>query len=208
MSSAATPDALVLPVLPNNEIPDIPANIASSINAPSLWSASNTKSSKALETRVFHQERNSGPTLSLVALGKDATSANAKREAARKAVATGVKAARDAGARSIGVVSDKISDHDSGEPVCLCQYSPDLLTYNLLAVAATLSLFDFTLQTKEKDPVPSLVSLSSKKDDELDWNTGLLYAEGQNLAREVRLRSMNITRTNKFNSLWRYVHLA
>jgi hypothetical protein len=114
-ASTMSPDAIVLPVFPNNEFSKVPSKIASSINAPALWTATNANASKTLETRVFHQEN--GPTLSLVALGKDALTVNAKREAARKAVATGVKAARDAGARSIAVVSDKIGDHDAGKVV-------------------------------------------------------------------------------------------
>jgi hypothetical protein len=109
------PDALVLPVFTNNEFSNIPSKFASRINAPALWAATNANASKALETRVFHQEN--GPTLALVALGKDALTVNAKREAARKAVATGVKAAKDAGARSIAVASDKIRDHDAGKLV-------------------------------------------------------------------------------------------
>lgn len=50
-----------------------------------------------------------------------------------------------------------------------------------------MALFDFTLQTKEKDPVPTLscVKDSSTKSESLNWDTGLLYANGQNLAREV-----------------------
>jgi hypothetical protein len=184
-----SPDALVLPVFPNDEFSQVPSKFASSINAPVLWTATNANASKALETRVFHQEN--GPTLSLVALGKDAKTVNAKREAARKAVATGVKAARDAGARSIAVVSDQIGDHDAGKIIFVIFV--DHLT-SPSAVAATLSLFDFTLQTKPKDPVPTLESISnsstSKKED-LDWATGTLYAEGQNLAREVHHRDIS-----------------
>jgi hypothetical protein len=185
-TSTLAPDALVLPVFPSNEFSNIPSKFASSINVPALWSASNAKASKALETRVFHQEN--GPTLALVALGKDAETVNARREAARKAVATGVKAAKDAGARSIAVASDKIGDHDAGKFVVIA-FVDRRLTFRPSAVAATLSLFDFTLQTKPKDPIPSLEPISNSstsKEDDLDWATGLLYAEGQNLAREVR----------------------
>jgi len=110
--SSSTPDALVLPVF-SNEFPVVPGQFQSSLNAQALWTSTHAKSDKALERRLFHQE--TGPSLSLVALGKGGTNENARREAARRAIATGVKAARDAGARTIGVVSDKISAHDAGE---------------------------------------------------------------------------------------------
>ncbi|KAG8832294.1 hypothetical protein FRC18_005298 [Serendipita sp. 400] len=159
-------DALVLPVLPNGEITQLPSAYPSSLNISSVWTATNAKSTKALEKRIIHQEN--GPTLSLVALGKGSTSQNATREATRRAVGDAVKAAKDAGARSIGIVADNISDHDA-------------------AVASNLALFEFTLQTKERDPVPSVSCASSQPRSEsgLQWNTGELYAQGQNLAREV-----------------------
>ncbi|KAG8804048.1 hypothetical protein FRC19_000165 [Serendipita sp. 401] len=159
-------DALVLPVLPNGEITQLPSAYPSSLNISSVWTATNAKSTKALEKRIIHQEN--GPTLSLVALGKGSTSQNATREATRRAVGDAVKAAKDAGARSIGIVADNISDHDA-------------------AVASNLALFEFTLQTKERDPVPSVSCASSQPRSEsgLQWNTGELYAQGQNLAREL-----------------------
>ncbi|KAG8832721.1 hypothetical protein FRC17_000817 [Serendipita sp. 399] len=165
-STKSNYDALVLPVLPSGEITEVPSGYPSSLNVASIWSATNAKSTKALEKRILHQE--SGPTLSLVALGKGATSQNATREAARRAVGDAVKAARDAGARSIGVVSDKILDHDA-------------------AVASNLALFEFTLQTKEKDPTPSVgcAAAQSHSESGLQWSTGELYAQGQNLAREL-----------------------
>jgi hypothetical protein len=112
-SATSTPDALVLPVFPKR-VSECPPNFASSLNLPSLWSNTRAKADKALETRVFHQEN--GPTISLVALGKesDDKNVNKRREASRKAIATGVKAARDAGARSIGVVTNQILEHDAG----------------------------------------------------------------------------------------------
>lgn len=115
MASSAnpTPDALVLPVFPKR-FSECPARIGSSLDLPSLWSKTRAKADKALETRIFHQEN--GPSLSLVALGKDADAKNVnkQREAARKAIATGVKCAREAGAQSIAVVADQTSDHDAG----------------------------------------------------------------------------------------------
>ncbi|PVG04621.1 putative cytosol aminopeptidase [Serendipita vermifera] len=162
---SATCDALVLPVLAT-EFTDVPPSYKSSVNLPTLWSKTHGKTTKAMETRVFHQE--DGPMLSVVSLGKDATTPNAAREAGRKAIATGVKAARDSGARSIGIVTGKLEEHDA-------------------AVAANLAIFDFTLQTKEKDPLPSLecASAAPQSTSELGWKTGSLYAEGQNLARQI-----------------------
>jgi hypothetical protein len=109
---STVPDALVLPVF-QKEFPVVPSQFQSSLNPQALWESTRAKQHQALETRLFHQE--TGPSLSLVALGKDGTNENARREAARKAVATGVKAAQGAGARTIGIVSDKISAHDAGE---------------------------------------------------------------------------------------------
>lgn len=108
---SSTPDAIVLPVFPN-ESPVVSENFKSSLNIAALWESTRAKTDKALEKRIFHQD---GPTLALVAVGKEGTNENAKREASRKAIATGVKAARDAGARTIGIVSDKILAHDAGK---------------------------------------------------------------------------------------------
>ncbi|CAG8615726.1 13128_t:CDS:2 [Acaulospora colombiana] len=109
---SATCDALVLPVFAT-EFTEAPTSYKSSVNLSNLWSKTHGKTTKALETRVFHQE--SGPMLSVVSLGKDAGTPNAVREAGRKAIATGVKAARDSGARSIGIVTGKLEEHDAGE---------------------------------------------------------------------------------------------
>jgi cytosol aminopeptidase len=118
---SSTLDALVL-LVPPKEFPVVPSHFSSSLNAQALWSSTRAKYDKALETRLFHQE--TGPTLSFVALGKEGSNENARREAARKAVATGVKAARNAGARTIGIVSDKISAHDAGKGCFLAQTEP------------------------------------------------------------------------------------
>lgn len=123
---SSTLDALVL-LVPPKEFPAVPGQFQSSLNAhEALWSSSRAKSDKALEARLFHQEK--GPALSFVALGKEVPNENARREAARKAVATGVKAARDAGARTIGIVSDKISAHDAGGRHLLVPDRADVLT--------------------------------------------------------------------------------
>lgn len=166
MTSKASIDAVVVPVLSNGDISPLPPSLAGSVNAAAIWASTNAKASKAQETRVILQEN--APTLSLVALGKDSNNENAKREAARRAVATGLKAARDAGARSIGIVTDKISEHDA-------------------AVSSNLALFNFSLQTKEKDPVPTVqcAAVEPATGSDLNWQTGSLYANGQNLAREL-----------------------
>jgi hypothetical protein len=110
---SATCDALILPVF-STEFTEVPPSYKSSLNPATLWSKTHGKTTKALETRVFHQEN--GPMLSLVSLGKDGSTPNAVREAGRKAIATGVKAARESGARSIGVVPGKLEEHDAGMP--------------------------------------------------------------------------------------------
>ena len=104
-------DAIVLPVFPK-QFSALPEQFKSSLNIPALWESTRASKDKALEKRLFHQQ---GPTLSLVAIGKEGNNENAKREASRKAIATGVKAARDAGARKIGIVSENILEHDAGE---------------------------------------------------------------------------------------------
>lgn len=161
--SSSIPDAIVLPVF-QKEFSPVPEQFKREVDPSVLWKSTRAKTEKALEKRIFHQD---GPTLALVAVGKEGSNENARREAARKAIATGVKAARDAGARSIGVVSHNILTHDA-------------------AVASKLAAFKFTLKTKDVEPPLAIECLSESSQGEsgLDWKTGSLYAEGQNMARE------------------------
>lgn len=73
-----------------------------------------------------------------------------------------------------------------------------------LAVAAYLSLFKFTLKTSPpsrfnpnlKEPIPEKLSLAPLEKSK-EWDTGVVYAEAQNLARTVRLVPCR-SATNKF----------
>lgn len=114
-STSNIPEALVLSVGPK-DVPKVPPSCSTTLDVGSLWVSSRAKSDKALETRVFHQQN--GPTVTLVATGKEVSSENARREQIRKAYATGVKATRDAGAQSIGIVASATQDHDAGS-LCL-----------------------------------------------------------------------------------------
>ena len=90
----STPAAYVLPVLPTTfSCPNL-GSLSPALEIGALWTASNPKPDKALESRVFW---NSGRLVAAVQVApKDvAKGGDRRREAYRKAVATGVNKARE-----------------------------------------------------------------------------------------------------------------
>ena len=116
----STPAAYVLPVLPTTFTSTNLGSSSPTLEIGALWASSNPKLDKALESRVFW---NNGKLVAAVLVApKDvAKGGNERREAFRKAVATGVKKAREnlgtAGTTEtqIGVVVEYPEDaHDAG----------------------------------------------------------------------------------------------
>lgn len=129
--------------------------------------------------------------------GFSGKSDNAKKEAVRKAVGNGVKQLRDAGAKRVAVDAS-FDPHATCKPtllICLDKPSSNRTFFGSAAVAATLGLYKFTtLRTKEDDKNPS-VAVQPLQDSPvatgmLGWDTGVVYAEAQNFAREVRILHM------------------
>jgi hypothetical protein len=115
----ATPAAHVLPVLPTTFFGD-PGGNSLVLEIGPLWYSSNPKPDKALESRVFWI--NGRPVAAVQVAPKDvARGGNERREAFRRAVATGVRKAREslgtAGTvdTQIGVLIEFPEDaHDAG----------------------------------------------------------------------------------------------
>jgi hypothetical protein len=116
----STPAAYVLPVLPTTFTSANLGGASPALEIGALWSSSNPKPDKALESRVFW---NNGKLVAAVQVSpKDAAKGgNERREAFRKAVATGVKKARESlgttgtAETQIGVVIECPEDaHDAG----------------------------------------------------------------------------------------------
>ena len=117
----SAPAAYVLPVLPTTFTSASLNSASPALDIGALWSSSNPKPDKALESRVFW---NHGKLVAAVQVAPKevAKGGDDRREALRKAVATGVKKAKDslgtAGTTEaqIGVVVEHPEDaHDAGE---------------------------------------------------------------------------------------------
>ena len=117
----STPSAYVLPVLPTTFTSANLGDASPVLEIGALWSSSNPKPDKALESRVFW---NQGTLVAAVQVSPKLTTkgGDERREAFRKAVATGVKKVKESlgtagttGAQ-IGVVVECPEDaHDAGE---------------------------------------------------------------------------------------------
>ncbi|CAE6497416.1 unnamed protein product, partial [Rhizoctonia solani] len=131
-----------------------------------LWTASKPKD-KAGESRIFYNVDSEGRTAALVSLGKGSKAKTP--EALRKAVGTGIKKLRDVGATSV-----------------LVDVNKDL---HAAAAGTHLALFKYNhLKTAEKDAVPKVAvnpPQNATSSGELGWETGVIYAYSQNLAREL-----------------------
>jgi aminopeptidase len=184
-------DAYVIPLDPSG-----PQKVSSvSLPVDKLWASARPKN-KAGETKVFFDADSKGSMAALVSLGSDFAkkSENSRREAVRQAAANGAKKLKEAGADVVAI--EPLGDPHSAGSLSLFYIEEHSFNYSLSAVGATLGLFDFnTLKTSEKDkePPPQIKSLNDNNGDasSLNWYTGLLYADCQNWAREVRKRMLN-----------------
>ncbi|KAF8522571.1 cytosol aminopeptidase family, catalytic domain-containing protein [Hysterangium stoloniferum] len=169
MSTTASPDAFLLFSTSKNQ----------QVSPEKLWATARPKNELG-ETKIFYNQVQGTPDAltAIVSLGNkfNTTAAHVKTEAVRKAVASGIKQLRDAGAKNVAIDA-------SIEP-------------HAAAVGATLGLYKFTtLRTKESDKNPKVdfQPLSEPpKDSPLTWETGLVYASSQNVARELMELPANI----------------
>jgi len=116
----STPAAYVLPILPTTFTSANLGGASPSLEIGALWSSSNPKPDKSLESRVFW---NNGKLVAAVQVDPKnvAKGGDERREAFRKAVATGIKKVKEnigtAGTTEtqIGVVVECPEDaHDAG----------------------------------------------------------------------------------------------
>ncbi|MBW0473128.1 hypothetical protein O181_012843 [Austropuccinia psidii MF-1] len=195
MSSSSVPPAIVLGVKPdgttlhNNLLPRISELIKEN------WKNTETKG-KPLETKVFFNIDKT--TVVAVGLGQasDELSVSEKTELTRKVVATGAKALKE----HISNTREVLVDH---------LWSP-----HAAAVGATLGTFHYNVKTKQeavqkrnsivyKPLLDSSDSSAVEKGDRgkpigLDWSTGLIFGQAQNLARELMETGANLMTPTKF----------
>ncbi|EJD52311.1 hypothetical protein AURDEDRAFT_158038 [Auricularia subglabra TFB-10046 SS5] len=159
--ATAKPDVYVIPIDPaaldNNAAP---------FNAQALWENAGAEAKQGT-TRTFFDMRDGASAITLVSIGKDLRTN--RDEAIRRAVAIGVKAARDTGGKVVHV-------DVAGHPHAAAQ-------------GVHLGIFQFTLKTtadaKKQDPLVIPIGAAKASDGQLSWETGVLYAQVQNLAREL-----------------------
>lgn len=150
---------------------------------------------KPLETKVFFGPQKT--TIAAVGTGKISNSLSEieKAEKTRQLVATGAKVLKDHLNSDVKVLIDPVwSSHAA-------------------AVGATLSTFNYSLKTTEeaKEQKKSInyeqvgketVQLSVEKQKGsligLDWNTGIIFGQAQNLARELMETAANLMTPTKF----------
>jgi len=163
---------------------------------------SNPKPDKALESHILWNQRKLVAAIQ-VSPEDIAKGGNERREAFRKAIATGVKKAKEC-LGAVGMTETQISVvvkcsedvHDASErrahQVSNGQVADEALVLYICicdtAVASQLAVYEFTLKTKPRDPTPVIapVLLKSDLNEKLNWRTGTVYAEVQNWARTVR----------------------
>ncbi|KZT41452.1 hypothetical protein SISSUDRAFT_1059392 [Sistotremastrum suecicum HHB10207 ss-3] len=158
----STVDSLLVPIDPSSI--SVPRNVP--VDVKSLWASARTDNAKPNTTRTFYEKEQ---IVSVVSLGSQLSkkSTDARNEALRAAVGTGVKSLLEAGAKHIGVASTQ-NEHVAAE-------------------GALLGAFDFTLKTGKdgKQATVPISSTNSENGSRLNWNTGSIYASAQNLAREL-----------------------
>lgn len=165
-------------------------------DAPKLWSSSRPKNEKkAGETRVFYDVDQKGAIGAVVSAGKihekKGASEGEKKEALRVAVAEGIKKLRDAGATSVGIDVEGVDPQVAGERSFQATFTS--AERRNIAEAARLALFKFTLKTGKKDKPEEDKKVDihplGVAEDDAAWQSGILTAYAQNLAREVREKS-------------------
>ncbi|OCH85603.1 leucine aminopeptidase [Obba rivulosa] len=178
-SSLRAMSIYVLPIDP--AAPSRPA--VPGLDPAKLWSSvpAAPKPPNAGTARVFYGVPAAGDASNVTALaslgdGFAAKRANEKRELVRKAVGGAVKHVRDIGE---GVDGRLVSVDASADP-------------HAAAVAAHLALYKFTLKTSPpsafnpaaKDASPEKLAFKPLTDSN-EWQTGVIYARAQNLARTL-----------------------
>lgn len=187
---------LVLPIDPTSK----PGSGAlPSVDPVELWSTTapaGSKPAKVGTSRIFYNtpkpESGKSSATAVVSLGEgfDKKTGNARRELVRKAIGSGIKQIKELGDGKKYVVVDASKDAQAaGLPnPSVCAYG----TYSITAVAAHLAKYKFTLKTSPPSPyklgegqaVPQEYSFEPLQDSK-EWETGVVYANAQNLARTV-----------------------
>ncbi|OJT15649.1 Cytosol aminopeptidase [Trametes pubescens] len=181
----------VLPVDPSAPS----AASATGVDATKLWkstpSAFESKPASLGTTHLFYGAPKEGTVTALASLGDKfpQKKGDVRREAVRKAVASAVKKVRDLGE---GVQGSKVVVDASADP-------------HAAAVAAHLAAYNFTLKTKPTSPFdPRLTAPAPGKlnltplSPEKAWETGVIYAKAQNLARTLMELPANIMTPTAF----------
>ena len=195
-------------VLPIDPASKPGSGILPSVNPVELWNTAPTgsKPPKVGTTRIFYNtppaDQGKINATAVVSLGEgfDGKTGDARRELVRKAVGSGVKQVKELGDGAKDIVIDASADaHAAGEPSLnifkLSNSSP------FAAVAAHLAKYKFTLKTSPPSPykpgdettVPQELSFqpTQLEGSELkEWETGVIYADAQNLARTVPIVSL------------------
>lgn len=107
-SMTSTVDSLLVPIDPSSI--SVPQNVP--VDVKSLWASARTDNAKPNTTRTFYEKEQ---IVSVVSLGSQLSkkSTDARNEALRAAVGTGVKGLLEAGAKHIGVASTQ-NEHVAG----------------------------------------------------------------------------------------------
>ncbi|KAI0686508.1 leucine aminopeptidase [Cerioporus squamosus] len=169
--------------------PSAPSVAAAPVNAAKLWNSTPAagKPPKTGTTHLFYGDN----ITALASLGYKfgAKKGDERREVVRKAVAGGVKKVRDLGE---GVEGSKVLVDASVDP-------------HAAAVGAHLALYHFTLKTEPTSafdprltkPLPEKLTLASLSPSQ-EWDTGVVYAQAQNLARTLMELPANIMTPTAF----------
>ncbi|KAI0737652.1 leucine aminopeptidase [Daedaleopsis nitida] len=157
--------------------PKAPAATAAPVEAAKLWQTapvSASKPAKAGTTHLFYGD--SITALSSLGDKFELKEGDERREVVRKAVASGIKKVLELGE---GVEGRDVLVDASQDP-------------HAAAVAAYLALYHFTLKTKPTSPFDPRVAVPIPDKLSLDpltpqpgWQTGVVYARAQNLARTL-----------------------
>ncbi|KAI0816824.1 cytosol aminopeptidase family, catalytic domain-containing protein [Trametes gibbosa] len=174
--------------------PTAPA-AAAAVDAAKLWkstpSAVQSKPAGPGTAHLFYGTPKEGAVAALSSLGDKFAhkKGDERREIVRKTVASAVKTVRNLGE---GVHGSKVLVDASADP-------------HAAAVAAHLAAYKFTLKTKTTspfdprlaEPVPDKLIISPLAADK-EWETGVIYAKAQNLARTLMELPANIVTPTAF----------
>ncbi|KAI0638717.1 cytosol aminopeptidase family, catalytic domain-containing protein [Trametes polyzona] len=171
------------------------AAAATGVDAAKLWKATpssrDSKPASVGTTHLFYSAPKEDSVTALTSLGANFAQkkGDERREVVRKAVASAVKKVRDLGE---GVQGSNVLVDASADP-------------HAAAVAAHLAAYKFTLKTKPtspfdprlSEPLPEQLNLTPLSADK-DWETGVIYAKAQNLARTLMELPANIVTPTTF----------